>query len=42
MRRLTLLLLICLSAALSAAGQTLSGTYVFARRDTCDLRLDIY
>ena len=37
---------LCLSVGLFAAtlafGQTLSGTFRFAQRDTCDLFLDIY
>ena len=41
MKRLIILIL-CLSASLLAGGQTLSGTYRFAQRDTCDLYLDIY
>ena len=33
---------VCLLAATLAGAQTLSGTYRFAQRDTCDLYLDIY
>ena len=33
---------VCLLAATLASGQTLSGTYRFAQRDTCDLFLDVY
>lgn len=41
MKRLILIVL-CLTALLPAGAQTLSGTYRFAQRDTCDLYLDIY
>ena len=41
MKRL-LCLAVCLFTATLAFGQTLSGTWRFAQRDTCDLFLDIY
>ncbi len=34
--------MICLSDVFSASAQNLSGTYLYAQRDTCDLFFDVY